>query len=84
MHGHSDICLCRLIDGLYRDGYKEALGKLILKRLFLLILVLDKMKCETALDSAHGIDGLDGGSPLLFKADGKVKSSRQALEGKSC
>lgn len=71
----------RSIDGLYRDGYKEALGKLILKRIFLLVLVLDKIKNETALDGQNGIDGLDGGSPLLFQPNGCVKSSRQALEG---
>ncbi|KAH9534823.1 hypothetical protein CY35_17G023600 [Sphagnum magellanicum] len=70
----------RSIEGLYRDGYKEALGKLILKRILLLVLVLDKIKCETALNSGHGIDGLDGGSPLLFRVNTLVKSSRQALE----
>ncbi|KAG0624633.1 hypothetical protein M758_3G262500 [Ceratodon purpureus] len=68
------------IDGLYRDGYKEALGKIILKRIFLLVLVLDKIKSETALDGQRGIDGLDGGSPILFQPNGCVKSSRQALE----
>lgn len=71
----------RSIDGLYRDGYKEALGKVILKRIFLLVLVLDKIKSETALIGQPGIDGLDGGSPILFQPTGCVKSSRQALEG---
>lgn len=70
----------RSIDGLYRDGFREELGKIILKRTFLLILVLDKIKSETALHAQHGIDGLDGGSPLLFQPNGCVKSSRQALE----
>ena len=77
----SQLSCCRSIDGLYRDGYKEALGKIILKRIFLLVLVLDKIKSDTALDGQRGIDGLDGGSPILFQPNGCVKSSRQALEG---
>lgn len=39
------------------------------------------MKCEMALNTAYGIDGMDGGSPILFQPNGIVKSSRQALEG---
>ncbi|KAL3685837.1 hypothetical protein R1sor_003859 [Riccia sorocarpa] len=70
----------KAIDGLYRDGYTEALGRVILKRFFLLVLVLDKAKCRTSLKISEGIDGLDGGSPPLFRSDARVKSSRQVLQ----
>lgn len=39
------------------------------------------MKSEMALNPTYGIDGMDGGSPILFHPNGTVKSSRQALEG---
>ncbi|KAH9328068.1 hypothetical protein KI387_000176, partial [Taxus chinensis] len=68
------------IDGLYRPGYHEALGKVILKRFFLFVLALDKIKCHSTLPIENGIDGLDGGSPLLFCQNTSVKSSRQALQ----
>ncbi|GLJ46486.1 hypothetical protein SUGI_0979680 [Cryptomeria japonica] len=68
------------IDGLYRPGYYEALGKVILKRFFLFVLALDKAKCQSTLPIRNGIDGLDGGSPLLFCQTTSVKSSRQALQ----
>ncbi|KAG6549815.1 hypothetical protein Mapa_008796 [Marchantia paleacea] len=70
----------KAIDGLYRDGYAEALSRVILKRFFLLVLVLDKAKRLTSLKISDGIDGLDGGSPSLFRSDARVKSSRQALQ----
>ncbi|BBM97555.1 abnormal spindle-like microcephaly-associated protein [Marchantia polymorpha subsp. ruderalis] len=70
----------KAIDGLYREGYAEALSRVILKRFFLLVLVLDKAKRLTSLKISDGIDGLDGGSPSLFRSDARVKSSRQALQ----
>jgi hypothetical protein len=39
------------------------------------------MKSEMSLNPTYGIDGMDGGSPILFHPNGTVKSSRQALEG---
>ncbi|KAL2653856.1 hypothetical protein R1flu_021984 [Riccia fluitans] len=70
----------KAIDGLYRDGYAEALGRVILKRFFLLVLLLDKAKRQTSLKISEGIDGLDGGSPPLFRSDARIKSSRHILQ----
>ncbi|XVF87711.1 hypothetical protein PTKIN_Ptkin18bG0142500 [Pterospermum kingtungense] len=67
------------VDGLYRPGYYENLGNVILKRILLLVLILDRAKSQTSLPLKYGIDGLDGGSPLLFSVSSGIKSSRQVL-----
>ncbi|XP_020593521.1 abnormal spindle-like microcephaly-associated protein homolog, partial [Phalaenopsis equestris] len=71
--------LNKLVGGLYRPGYYEALGSVILKRFFLLVISLDKSKCESSLPIKHGIDSIDGGSPLLFARHSPIKSSRQII-----
>jgi len=73
----------KLVDGLYKPGFFEALGSIILKRFLLLVISLDRAKCESALPLKCGIDGKDGGSPLLFSPHSHIKSSRQAVQG-SC
>lgn len=73
----------KLVEGLYRPGYFEALGNIILKRVLLLVIFLDKAKCESLLPLKYGIDGIDGGSPLLFCHHSHIKSSRQVIHGKS-
>lgn len=73
----------KLVEGLYRPGFFEALGSIILKRFLLLVLSLDKAKCESTLPLKCGIDGIDGGSPPLFICYSHIKSSRQAVQG-SC
>ncbi|XP_024522077.1 abnormal spindle-like microcephaly-associated protein homolog isoform X1 [Selaginella moellendorffii] len=81
---HAGIAKCystnKTVEGLYRQGYHEALGRVILKRLLIFVLVLDRLRCQTALQNDRGIDGLDGGSILLFRRDSVIKSSRQALQ----
>ncbi|KAL3519477.1 hypothetical protein ACH5RR_017626 [Cinchona calisaya] len=67
------------VDGLYRPGYFEKLGNVILKRFLLLALVLDRAKCHSSLPLKYGIDGLDGGSPPLFSLKSNIKSSRQLI-----
>ncbi|EPS57308.1 hypothetical protein M569_17511, partial [Genlisea aurea] len=69
----------KLVEGLYRPGYYEKLGNVILKRFLLLVIVLDRAKSQTSLPIKYGIDGLDGGSPLLFSSKNTVKSSRQLI-----
>lgn len=69
----------KLVEGLYRPGYFEALGSIILKRFLLLVISLDKAKCESSLPLKYGIDGLDGGSPLLFCRQSAIRSSRQII-----
>ncbi|KAI9124182.1 hypothetical protein K1719_005482 [Acacia pycnantha] len=69
----------KMVDGLYRPGYYENLGNVILKRILLLVLTLDRIKSQSSLSLKYGIDGLDGGSPLLFKADSWIKSSGQVI-----
>ncbi|KAI0527350.1 hypothetical protein KFK09_002950 [Dendrobium nobile] len=71
--------LNKLVGGLYRPGYYEALGSVILKRFLLLAISLDKAKCESSLPIKHGIDSIDGGSPLLFTRQSHIKSSRQII-----
>lgn len=71
----------KLVAGLYRPGYFEKLGGIILKRFLLLVLILDRAKCQSSLPINHGIDGLDGGSPLLFTLESNVKSSQQMIQG---
>ncbi|XP_045815705.1 abnormal spindle-like microcephaly-associated protein homolog isoform X3 [Trifolium pratense] len=70
----------KMVEGVYRAGYYENLGNVILKRILLLVLILDKAKCQSCLPIEYGIDGLDGGSPLLFKAESLVKSSSQVIQ----
>ncbi|GAV57034.1 LOW QUALITY PROTEIN: CH domain-containing protein/Arm domain-containing protein/IQ domain-containing protein [Cephalotus follicularis] len=67
------------VDGLYRPGYYEALGNVILKRILLLVLILDRAKTQTCLPLKFGIDGVDGGSPLLFAVQSSNKSSREVV-----
>lgn len=69
------------VEGLFRPGYYENLGNIILKRFLLLVLVLDRAKYHSNLSLQYGIDGLDGGSPLLFTVQSTVKSSSQVISG---
>lgn len=71
----------KMVDGLYRPGYFEKLGNVILKRVLLLVLILDRAKIESSLPLKYGIDGVDGGSPLLFSLQSNIKSSRQMIAG---
>ncbi|KAE8728681.1 isoflavone 2'-hydroxylase-like [Hibiscus syriacus] len=64
-------------------GYYENLGNIILKMIFLLVLILDRTKSQTSLPLNYGIDGVDGGSPLLFTVSSSIKSSRRVLNGNS-
>ncbi|GLT83252.1 hypothetical protein SLE2022_015520 [Rubroshorea leprosula] len=65
----------KMVEGLYRPGYYEELGNLILKRTLLLVLILDRAKSQSSLPLKYGIDGADGGSPLLFTVQSSIKSS---------
>ncbi|KAG8634372.1 abnormal spindle-like microcephaly-associated protein homolog isoform X2 [Manihot esculenta] len=69
----------KMVEGLYRPGYYEILGNVILKRFLLLVLILDRAKSHSTLSLKYGIDGIDGGSPLLFMVQSSVKSSRQMI-----
>ena len=71
----------KMVEGLYRPGYYETLGNIILKRLLLLVLVLDRAKSQSSLSLKYGIDGVDGGSPLLFTVQSRIKSSREVIQG---
>ncbi|KAM7264402.1 hypothetical protein ACFE04_002085 [Oxalis oulophora] len=67
------------VEGLYRPGYYAALGNVILKRFLLLVIILDRAKTQTSLSLKFGIDGVDGGSPLLFTTQSNIKSSRGVI-----
>ncbi|XP_042521134.1 abnormal spindle-like microcephaly-associated protein homolog isoform X2 [Macadamia integrifolia] len=69
----------KLVEGLYRPGYFEALGNVLLKRFLLLVLILDRAKSQSSLPMSYGIDGTDGGSPLLFVSQSNIKSSQQVI-----
>ncbi|KAG2238758.1 hypothetical protein Bca52824_091998 [Brassica carinata] len=69
----------KMVDGLYRPGYYEALGTVILKRILLLVLILDRAKSQSCISLKYGIDGIDGGSPLLFSEKSSIKSCHQLL-----
>ncbi|KAI4295878.1 hypothetical protein L6164_035876 [Bauhinia variegata] len=70
----------KMVEGVYRPGYYEKLGNVILKRILLLVLILDRVKSQSCLPLKYGIDGLDGGSPLLFEAKSWIKSSNQVIQ----
>ncbi|KAG0483935.1 hypothetical protein HPP92_012019 [Vanilla planifolia] len=70
----------KLVGGIYKPGYYEALGNIILKRFLLLVVALDKAKCESAFPIKYGIDSIDGGSPLLFTRQSHIKSSQQIIQ----
>ena len=72
----------KLVDVFYRPGYYEKLGSVILKKFLLLALVLDRAKSQSSLPISYGIDGLDGGSPLLFTSRASIKSSSEMISGK--
>lgn len=72
----------KVVEGIYRPAYTEALGNIILKRIFLLVAALDRAKMESSLPLKSGIDGLDGGSSPLFCHPSQIKSSRQIIQGK--
>ncbi|XP_075090893.1 uncharacterized protein LOC107824776 isoform X2 [Nicotiana tabacum] len=69
----------KLVEGLYRPGYYEKLGNIVLKRFLLLVLILDRVKTQSSLPLKYGIDAQDGGSPLLFSLQSDAKSSRQLI-----
>ncbi|EOA15912.1 hypothetical protein CARUB_v10004007mg [Capsella rubella] len=69
----------KMVEGLYRPGYYEALGTVILKRILLLVLVIDRAKSQSCLSLKYGIDGIDGGSPLMFSEKSSIKSSHQLI-----
>ena len=68
------------VEGLYKPGYYEIMGNIILKRLLLLVLVLDRAKSKSSLPLKYGIDGVDGGS-LLFLLQSSIKTSSQVILG---
>ncbi|CAH2078334.1 unnamed protein product [Thlaspi arvense] len=69
----------KMVEGLYRPGYYEALGTVILKRILLLVLIIDRAKSQSCLSLKYGIDGIDGGSPLMFSVKSSIKSSHQLI-----
>lgn len=71
----------KMVEGLYRPGYYETLGNIVLKRFLFLVFILDRAKCQSSLSLKYGIDGVDGGSPLLFTVQSSIKSSRQVIHG---
>ncbi|KAF9587804.1 hypothetical protein IFM89_005679 [Coptis chinensis] len=83
LFSHADLARAyaynKAVEGLYRPGYFEALGNIILKRFLLLVLILDRAKSQSSLPIKYGIDGIDGGSPLLFGRQSNIKSTRQVI-----
>jgi abnormal spindle-like microcephaly-associated protein len=71
----------KVVGGFQKQGYSEALGDIILKRIFFIVATLDRAKVESALPLETGIDGLDSGSPLLFCHQDQIKSSQQIIKG---
>ena len=69
------------VEGLYKPGYYEILGNIILKKFLLLVLVLDRAKSKSSLPLKYGIDRVDGGSPLLFLLQSSIKTSSQVILG---
>ncbi|CAH1448301.1 unnamed protein product [Lactuca virosa] len=69
----------KLVEGLYRPGYYEKLGSIILKKFLLLVIILDRAKSQSSLPISYGIDGVDGGSPLLFTSRATIKSSSEVI-----
>ncbi|XP_024993000.1 abnormal spindle-like microcephaly-associated protein homolog [Cynara cardunculus var. scolymus] len=69
----------KLVDGLYRPGYYEKLGSVILKKFLLLALILDRAKSQSSLPISYGVDGIDGGSPSLFTPRATIKSSSEVI-----
>ncbi|KAI3710467.1 hypothetical protein L2E82_40250 [Cichorium intybus] len=69
----------KLVEGLYRPGYYEKLGSVILKKFLLLVIILDRAKSQSSLPISYGIDGVDGGSPLLFTSRATIKSSSEVI-----
>ncbi|KAG8080350.1 hypothetical protein GUJ93_ZPchr0007g3154 [Zizania palustris] len=76
----NSFALNKVVEGLRRPAYTEEVSNIILKRIFLLVAALDRAKMENALPLESGIDGLDGGSPLLFCRQTQIKSSRQIVQ----
>ncbi|KAB1226823.1 hypothetical protein CJ030_MR1G005057 [Morella rubra] len=70
----------KMVEGLHRPCYYETLGNIVLKRFLLLVIILDRAKCQSSLPLKYGIDGLDGGSPLLFTVESGIKSSHQVIQ----
>ncbi|KAL0012367.1 hypothetical protein SO802_007475 [Lithocarpus litseifolius] len=70
----------KMVEGLYRPGYYENLGNVVLKRFLLLVLILDRAKCQSSIPLKYSIDGVDGGSPLLFTTQSGIKSSCQVIQ----
>ncbi|KAK3039718.1 LOW QUALITY PROTEIN: hypothetical protein RJ639_027059, partial [Escallonia herrerae] len=64
------------VEGLYRPGYFEKLGNIVLKRFLLLVLILDRAKSQSSIPINYGFDG---GSPLLFTLQSNIKSSREVI-----
>ena len=66
----------------FADGYREALAGTVLKRVLLVAFLLDRAACASlALERDEGFPtrGFRRGVPLLFRADGAVKSSEALL-----
>jgi hypothetical protein len=60
------------VDGLFRPGYTAAVGRSVLKKFLLLVLLLDRVQ-ETLRGSLP--------LPLLFRKEGLIKSSACAVRG---
>jgi len=62
----------KVVEGHNVQGYSKASGNIILKRTFMFVAALDRVKKESAQPLEAEIDGLDGGFPLLFCHQGQV------------